>query len=528
MKKILYLFVSVLFLGCLDDQVIDQNTTALNPADCLDCENFPKGDGIFVEGYFNGHEVTVEQWGDEYILEGDIILTKEQFSTHPHGNNTFTSSKSMTNQDFNSAPICISPSSIRYWTNGIVPYKISPSFSMKNKKVIMDAIHEIESKTNISLVERTDQNEGYFPNYIYLEKTGGCSSRIGMVGGKQIIHLGSSCTAFTGIVMHEIMHAIGMGHEHCRHDRDEYIIVLWENFKHLNLGNFTKYNSNTEPIHELDFKSVMLYGSYQLTNEGPILTMTKIDGTTFGRNRSYLSEKDVMSINYLYDTPKEAIEETVPLYRYYRENTDDYAYTTAYSTLMKPGNGWIYDGIAAHVYAKDDGKKINDGWGREYGKIPLYQYYKESTDKYYYGLVAHDNAMEKRGWEFQGIMCYIQNGKSVNANPHDFDNEHSSKSSRSASLNSGFFNFPITPPIPLPPDFWDIPKPTSPIPGFWDFPLNPPTVIIKDPFSTFSEMHQYYRKSTDSFLYTIANNEPRPLTGDIKLQGVVGLVECDN
>ena len=44
------------------------------------------------------------------------------------------------------------------------------------------------------------------------------------------LSLGKRC-ARPGIVLHEVMHALGFWHEHSRHDRDKFVKVLFKNIK---------------------------------------------------------------------------------------------------------------------------------------------------------------------------------------------------------------------------------------------------------------------------------------------------------
>ncbi|VDM66487.1 unnamed protein product [Strongylus vulgaris] len=48
----------------------------------------------------------------------------------------------------------------------------------------------------------------------------------------------SSCIA-EEVIIHELLHVIGLWHEHMREDRDQYITVLWDN---VQKGKFPKYN----------------------------------------------------------------------------------------------------------------------------------------------------------------------------------------------------------------------------------------------------------------------------------------------
>lgn len=54
-----------------------------------------------------------------------------------------------------------------------------------------------------------------------------CASFVGCRGGVQPIYLSDSCSV--GNLCHEIVHALGLHHEHTRVDRDRYITVQWQN-----------------------------------------------------------------------------------------------------------------------------------------------------------------------------------------------------------------------------------------------------------------------------------------------------------
>jgi len=45
-----------------------------------------------------------------------------------------------------------------------------------------------------------------------------------------LLNLGDGCRS-VGVSVHELMHALGFLHEHNRPDRDEYVIVNYENIR---------------------------------------------------------------------------------------------------------------------------------------------------------------------------------------------------------------------------------------------------------------------------------------------------------
>lgn len=232
--------------------------------------------------------------GGRYILEGDIILSSEQSSIiiERSRKKSDTQTQSTFKADF-----------VTLWPGGKVYYTIDAN--VPDQYRIINAMADIQnSGVGITFIPRTNQG-----NYIRVVTTNnpaiGGSSQIGMVGGQQLFEINDSSNADKGTAMHELLHALGMFHEQSRADRDSYIRVLSENIVDNYLSQFNTYvqsNINGNQIGTFDFDSIMLYGSNAFVNSGNpgVYSMTKLDGSPFYAQRSYLSTGDLEGLKYLY------------------------------------------------------------------------------------------------------------------------------------------------------------------------------------------------------------------------------------
>ena len=72
-------------------------------------------------------------------------------------------------------------------------------------------------------------------DYIVFKTTGsGCNSNVGRAGGAQTVSLDTGCI-YVNLIIHELMHAVGFYHEQCRTDRDDYIMINWDNIQEGNI-----------------------------------------------------------------------------------------------------------------------------------------------------------------------------------------------------------------------------------------------------------------------------------------------------
>ena len=110
-----------------------------------------------------------------------------------------------------------------------------------------------------------------------------------------------------GQATHEIGHAIGLWHEHTRHDRDNYVKIIWENIEEGYDHNFDLYEHPNTPHIEYDYMSIMHYPTNAFAKSRGLMTIMVADDVTLPPclnrkigQRNGLSYKDMKRINTMY------------------------------------------------------------------------------------------------------------------------------------------------------------------------------------------------------------------------------------
>lgn len=75
------------------------------------------------------------------------------------------------------------------------------------KKLIRAAMDDLQAYTCVTFVERTHQQD-----YVYIVDGDGCSSHLGKIGDRQEVTLSKEGCFARGIIMHELIHALGYDH----------------------------------------------------------------------------------------------------------------------------------------------------------------------------------------------------------------------------------------------------------------------------------------------------------------------------
>ncbi|KFM95612.1 hypothetical protein D0U04_25605 [Bacillus clarus] len=171
------------------------------------------------------------------------------------------------------------------WPGGKIPFEISdmdsPKYGM-GRQVIEDAIEQWNSKSDIPLVPRDNEND-----YVTFKSGKKSESHVGRKKGMQII----SCDIDLknnkfGDVLHEIGHACGLFHEHQRPDRGSFVNVMSNDPRdYAIIPNGTK-------IDNYNCCSIMHY-------PGIPGKISNLNCTTIGQN-ALLSQEDLDAIQVMY------------------------------------------------------------------------------------------------------------------------------------------------------------------------------------------------------------------------------------
>ncbi|XP_031612153.1 high choriolytic enzyme 1-like isoform X1 [Oreochromis aureus] len=176
------------------------------------------------------------------------------------------------------------------WPDATIPYIITDELVSRGAE-IKAAFKMISDVACIRFKKRDTES-----NYLNLVTGNGCASFVGCQGGAQQLFFASMCTV--GNLCHELLHALGLYHEHTREDRDKYVTVNWQNIVAGKENNFKVKHGNTQNL-PYDLTSIMHYGRDFFSTNGNPTVLPKQSGVEIGQ-RTHLSQLDIERLNKLY------------------------------------------------------------------------------------------------------------------------------------------------------------------------------------------------------------------------------------
>lgn len=193
---------------------------------------------------------------------------------------------------------------VQTWPDGIVRYQFDPIISSDKRQLFMKSCVGLGKFAQVQCLPKRTHD----PDYIYITTTNEnfCGlSNIGRIGGRQNLRI--KCWQ-QRTIQHELMHALGISHEHNRPDRDSYLTINWENISTHLKNDFAKVNhfSVNKMLDVYDFNSIMHYSSYAGSNNGNIVLYQKQKGPQKGQiqQSNHLSYYDHYTLYILYGGEK--------------------------------------------------------------------------------------------------------------------------------------------------------------------------------------------------------------------------------
>ncbi|XGW31235.1 hypothetical protein V3C99_009860, partial [Haemonchus contortus] len=236
-------------------------------------ENIPADKGSITE-------VNQREGIDEYLFDGDMLLTNEQLAAFENNLGDQTRQKRQI------------ATYAKPWPNKKLFYYFDDTITAENQAYVRKQLKYLSDRTCITFVENATAT-----NRVKVVDGTGCFGAVGMIGGEQTLSLANGCF-IVGTVAHEFMHALGAVHMHARHDRDKYIRVNLTNVPAERVQNFNKEN-NTIIYTPYEYGSVMQYPSSAFATSGhSMVPLTAGYARTMGAQA--ISFYDIRMINWFY------------------------------------------------------------------------------------------------------------------------------------------------------------------------------------------------------------------------------------
>jgi Astacin (Peptidase family M12A) len=212
----------------------------------------------------------------------------------------------------------------KLWPNGVVPFEFDGNVTPDNRTKMIEAMAVLEGVANVDF--RRCSNDDCSGNHLHIQDSDSNNSYVGMKGtgvfdwsGSQDLNIFNWNVQF--IMVHELMHSLGIGHEQSRSNRDNYIRINCDNIRD-GCGSFSDFGKNFKIADYVtgygryDFESVMHYDQCAFSKNdicpsikpefpdgGVTISVLPPNDARWQHNigqRNHLSEMDQVGLSFLY------------------------------------------------------------------------------------------------------------------------------------------------------------------------------------------------------------------------------------
>jgi hypothetical protein len=205
------------------------------------------------------------------------------------------------------------------WPNGRVPYEFAANVSKGQRSAMLAAMYAIDEVTaNVDFVPRNGETA-----YLYIQDANSNNAPIGYWNGAHTVNIYNWNIEF--VMVHELMHTLGIYHEQSRPDRDAYVRIESSHIEPGMEGNFAIATGSVS-YGPYDFESVMHYPACGFStcgscnpSDAACRTITVLAPyaqqwqSAIGQN-THLSAGDIAVLRYLYDGfPNDTCATAIPI-----------------------------------------------------------------------------------------------------------------------------------------------------------------------------------------------------------------------